>query len=456
MRLTSDTLVRTAGEPLETKEFAERMARFAPFERRPVFAVAVSGGADSLALLLLASQWASAVGGAAVALTVDHGLRPRSSAEAAQVGGWLAARGVAHKILKWEGQKPPSGVMAAARAARYRLLLDWCAANGVLHLLLAHQADDQSETFLLRLSRASGPEGLAAMAGVSERAEARILRPLLDVPHARLTATLDACGQPWLEDPSNRDPRFARAHLRTILPELARRGLDGVRFQSLVGRFAARRRATEWRLADFLARAAAIHPEGWAVLDRGVLQTAPFETAQAALARLVLAVGGREYPPRAERVARLVVALRGDRPATRTLGGCLFVLRSGQILIVREPAAIAPPLAVNPGATVMWDDRFVVNLDRSRIHGVRIEELGALRFAALARRLERSGKGRARRVVPAICGAVLPALIDLDGGYSVPHLLYGREGLGADSVIGCRALFRPRRALAGPGFAGHG
>ena len=453
MRPAFDTSAQPVDAPLGSGEFSACMARLAPFEHRPVLALAVSGGADSMALALLASHWATAAGGAAVALVVDHGLRPESSSEAVQVGGWLAARGIAHRILKWEGPKPPTGLMAAARAARYRLLLDWCATNGVLHLLLAHQADDQSETFLLRLSRASGSVGLAAMPTVSERSEARVLRPLLDVPHARLTATLDAYGQPWLEDPSNRDPRFARARLRAILPTLAERGMGSGRFQSLSGRFAAQRRAAEWRLADFLARSVAIHPEGWASLDHGLLRAATFETACAALTRLALTIGGRDYPPRAERVARLAEAFRGQQPATRTLGGCLFIVRRAQILIAREPAAMSPPRAVNPGATVMWDDRFVVNVESRRLGEVRIEGLGALRFAALARTLERSRKLNVRRAVPAVCGAALPALVGLDGGCSVPHLLYGREGLGAASVIGCRALFRPRHALAGPGFA---
>lgn len=449
-----DTLARPRHAPIEANEFAERMARFAPFERRPVLALAVSGGADSMALALLAARWATATGGKAVALTVDHGLRPESSREAAQVGEWLATHGIRHEILTWKGPKPPSGVMAAARAARYRLLLDWCASNGVLHLVLAHQAEDQGETFLLRLSRASGALGLAAMPTVSERAEARVLRPLLDVPHARLIATLEACRQSWLEDPSNRDPRFARTRLRAVLPKLADRGMDDRRLQSLAGGFAARRRAEEWRLADFLARAAAIHSEGWASLDHAQLRGAAFEMACTALARLALTIGGRDYPPRAERVARLAKTLTAERAVTRTLGGCLFVVRRGQILIAREPAAMSPPCVVNPGATVMWDDRFVVKLDSQRHGGARVERLGAARFAALARTLGRARKPGVRRVVPAVCGAGLPALVDLDGGWSVPHLLCGREAFGAASVIECRALFRPRHALVGPGFAG--
>ncbi|MBM4438672.1 MAG: tRNA lysidine(34) synthetase TilS, partial [Actinobacteria bacterium] len=126
-------------------------------------AVAVSGGADSLALTLLADEWARRTGRSIAALTVDHGLRPDSAAEASQVGAWLAAARIRHEVLRWEGQKPRSGIHAAAREARYRMLTSWCRENDVRDLLLAHHRDDQSETFLMRLARGSGPDGLAAM-----------------------------------------------------------------------------------------------------------------------------------------------------------------------------------------------------------------------------------------------------------------------------------------------------
>jgi len=154
--------------PLDASGFARLMASLGPFESAPRIAVAVSGGADSLALALLAADWAAAQGGKAVALTVDHGLRPEAAAEARQVRRWLADCGISHFILAWRGPRSGADVQAAARAARYRLMGEWCARRGILHLLLAHHRDDQAETVLLRLARGSGLEGLAAMAPVSE------------------------------------------------------------------------------------------------------------------------------------------------------------------------------------------------------------------------------------------------------------------------------------------------
>ncbi|MDY0242779.1 MAG: tRNA lysidine(34) synthetase TilS, partial [Rhodospirillaceae bacterium] len=193
-------------DPIGDAEFSSWMDRLGPFERLPVVAVACSGGADSLALTILADAWARSRGGQAIALTVDHGLRADSAAEAATVGRWLAAREIPHHVLRWEGAKPGTGIQAAARRARYALLEDWCRQEGLLHLLLAHHRDDQAETLLMHLARGSGVDGLAGMAPITETRALRLLRPMLDAPHARLEATLAARGLVWVEDPSNRNP----------------------------------------------------------------------------------------------------------------------------------------------------------------------------------------------------------------------------------------------------------
>ncbi|CCC97941.1 protein of unknown function [Azospirillum baldaniorum] len=208
----------TAG-PISASEFAARMDRLGGFETRPRVAVGVSGGADSLGLVLLAQRWAAERGGDVLALIVDHGLRAESAAEAARVGGWLQARGVAHAILRWDGEKPASGIQEAARAARHHLLAERCRKEGVLHLALAHHRDDQAETVLLRFSRGSGIDGLAGMAPVRAAGAVRVIRPLLDLPHKRLVATCRAFGQEWIEDPVQPQP--------TLRPRPSARGGRG-------------------------------------------------------------------------------------------------------------------------------------------------------------------------------------------------------------------------------------
>ena len=201
-------------QPLDVADFAQLMAPFEPFERAPIVAVAVSGGRDSLALALLAQEWAIARDGRIVGLIVDHALRPELAAEASTTETLLGRHGCDAEILRWSEAKPCTGLQEAARAARYRLLREACRRRGILHLLVAHHADDQAETVTMRAARQSGPDGLAGMAGAVELPEVRLLRPLLGIPRSRLTATLLARGVPWLDDPSNTDPRFERARLR--------------------------------------------------------------------------------------------------------------------------------------------------------------------------------------------------------------------------------------------------
>ncbi|MDA0704544.1 MAG: tRNA lysidine(34) synthetase TilS, partial [Proteobacteria bacterium] len=207
------------GGPLTVAEFARLLENFGPYEPGVRLAVGVSGGPDSMALALLADAWARACGGRVLALIVDHGLRPASTEEAARVAGWLVARGFETRVLPWLGEKPERGVQAAARAARHALLEAACREAGILHLLLAHQREDQAETILLRRAAQSGADGLAAMAAVVERRHCRLLRPLLTVPRARLIATLEAAGQDWIEDPSNADTGFTRIRLRNELAQ---------------------------------------------------------------------------------------------------------------------------------------------------------------------------------------------------------------------------------------------
>ena len=195
-------------------ELDAALAASGGFEPRPFLAVGVSGGPDSMALIILADRWARQRSGTAWALIVDHRLRPESAVEAARVASWLEARGIRHATLVWTGEKPKTGIQEAARGARYRLLAGWCAEQACLHLLTAHHRDDQAETYMIRHRAKSGVDGLAGMASVRELPQLRLVRPLLGVPKARLVAFLEAERQQYLQDPSNRNPAFERSRLR--------------------------------------------------------------------------------------------------------------------------------------------------------------------------------------------------------------------------------------------------
>jgi tRNA(Ile)-lysidine synthase len=352
---------RSDAQPLADEAFSRIMAGLGALEPAPRIAVAVSGGADSMALAVLLQDWAAARGGAVLALTVDHGLRAEAKAEAAWVGRVLKACGIQHRILHWRGKKPATSVQARARKARYELLRARCAAEGVLHLALGHHLEDQAETFLLRLGRGSGPEGLAAMAAVVELPELRLLRPLLAVEKSRLEASLLARGIDWLEDPSNRDPAFARVRLRQLMPALAREGLTAARLAETAGRLGRARADLEQDRATLLAKSLWLHPAGYATIDPAPLLRAPKALSLGALARCLMAVGGADYPPRIERLERLYGRLTAGLGRGATLGGCRIVPRRGRLLLVRESAR-TPTVAVRPGDRLHWDGRFRVTV----------------------------------------------------------------------------------------------
>ncbi|HVJ53886.1 MAG TPA: tRNA lysidine(34) synthetase TilS [Aliidongia sp.] len=436
-------IITRAAEPIGDPEFAELMARLGGFELAPILAVAVSGGADSMALALLAERWARTRGGRVTALTVDHRLRPASADEARTVTAWLGARGIGHETLVWAGPHPAGDIQAAAREARYALLGDWCRTQGVLHLLTAHHQDDQAETLLLRLARGSGLTGLAGMAAIVETAHWRLVRPLLDVPAPRLRASLAAQDQDWIEDPSNRDPRFARARLRREHAALAAAGLTAQRLAEACRHLARARAAIEEYAARLLVEAVTPHEAGWAVIDPEPFRRAASEIRLRALASLIAAIGAEPYTPRFERLERLAEAIFGEvAGGGRTLGGCRILRRRGRLLVHREPAATAPPVLLPECGELVWDRRFsVVNRGAP---GIEIGLLGGDGVAALHAIAPRA-------VDPHLPKAVLPSLPALrqDGRLvSIPHLGWHEAGVSIDIEV----RWRPARPVCGRGF----
>src|SRR5213083_3139196 len=189
---------------------------FAQWKAAPALVLAVSGGPDSIALMWLAARWRRALarGPRLVAVTVDHGLRSEAAAEAREVKRLARSLDLPHRTLRWTGPKPRTGLPAAARAARYRLLAQAARASGATHILTAHTRDDQAETLLMRMLRGSGIAGLAAMARESEREGVWLARPFLDVSKSQLIATLNKAKIAFAEDPTNRDTHFTRPRLR--------------------------------------------------------------------------------------------------------------------------------------------------------------------------------------------------------------------------------------------------
>jgi tRNA(Ile)-lysidine synthase len=329
----------------------EANALFSSLEDLRGLILAISGGPDSTALLVLVARWAKGLetrrkrAPQLLAVTIDHGLRPEARREAAAVKELSRRLGVPHRTLRWRGKKPKTGLQEAARFARYRLLAEQGARSGFAHILTAHTLDDQAETVLFRLARGSGLTGLGGMTYASplpagEAGTMLLVRPLLLIAKARLYATLNAAKVAYSEDPSNRDPRFTRARLRHLMPALAREGLDGRGLMRLAVRARRADQAIEFAVGAALA---ALAPGPWPhrgpiIFDTPRFADLPAEVGLRLLGRAI-AHTGDELPVELGKLEALYDELRkaGSR-LRRTLAGALITLNSERISVERAPA----------------------------------------------------------------------------------------------------------------------
>ncbi len=334
---------------------AEARKLFAPFTDQPRIVIAVSGGPDSMALLWLASRWRAARkdGPELIAVTVDHGLRPEAGREAKAVGSFAQRLGVAHRILRWAGAKPKTGIQEAARNARYALIAQEAKSVAAGQVLTAHTLDDQAETVLFRLLCGSGPAGLQAMTALAPypgEPALMLARPLLSLPKARLLATLREAGIPYADDPSNRDPRHTRPRLRQIMPHLAAEGLTAERLATLARRLQRADAALRHAVAAASERVAltALEEGGRIVFDRQDFMALP---AEIGLRLLGQAIGdaGHEGPVELSKLETLFAALMqapGGAGFRRTLAGAMVTATSAELIIER-----APPRRTQPGTS---------------------------------------------------------------------------------------------------------
>jgi tRNA(Ile)-lysidine synthase len=338
-------------------------ALFADWTAYPHIALAVSGGADSMALMILAHAWLARTNRPPLLtiLTVDHRLRTEAAGEAALVKHQAEGLGLSHQTLAWSGPKPRADLQAAARAARYGLMLDFCRGAGIAALATAHTAEDQAETLLMRLARGSGVDGLAAISPISMRGDIALLRPLLGLSRMRLEATLLERGVIWIEDPSNHDKRLERVRVREALRAGGPLRLMPEQLACSARRLDRARTALDGMTGDFLGGALQIHPAGYGELPLAVLREAPEEIGVRAITCLAQLFGGGQRAVRLARVEALHHVLTGTSPRTATLGGCVFAPRGQRLRVRREYGRIDPArLPLSPAGDVIWDGRFII------------------------------------------------------------------------------------------------
>jgi tRNA(Ile)-lysidine synthase len=407
----------------------ELASLFAPLVSFDLLILAVSGGADSVALMHLIARWsakASKPRPRIVVATVDHGLRAQSRDESDWVGVEAHKLGFVHEPLVWEGAKPHTGIQDAARTARYALLaeLAWRLSAGEARtaIVTAHTEDDQAETFLMRLARGSGLDGLTGMsvARLLERAGTiELLRPLLGISKDRLRATLQVRRLPWREDPSNESNRFERVRVRKARDNLAALGLTAEKIALSARRLERARGALE-AATDSLAREASLdlHHGAYASFAASTFAAAPEEMRLRMLARLIAAFGGQEDPARLAKLESLLARLGEPAFKGATLAGTAVARHASHICIFREAGRDGlAQFALAPGEFAVWDRRFRVALAPDAGSPVTVRALGGDGFAKLRRQLKDV------HLPPARAAATLPAFWEGDTLLAVPALL---------------------------------
>lgn len=430
--------------PFGVKAFGEHLARLDPGVR---VGIAFSGGPDSLALLILAAQWARrSKNRTVIAFTVDHGLRAEAAAEAKHCARVAKSLGVAHRILRWRGEKPGSGIQAAARAARYALLVEACAREKLDSLLVAHHLEDQAETFLLRLARGSGVDGLAGMVPSRQLHDAqgapavRLLRPLLDVSREALRAVVVKSGLKAIEDPSNDNPKFDRVKVRQMAEALSSLGLSARRLADTASNMARAREALEAQTDAFFQGSSRLHDTGCIEIDAGAFLALPSEIALRALADALKYVGASDYPPRFDALMGIYDELKaGKLGRGRTLNGCKLVVQGQRLFVLRELSAAlkARDLVLGGGKrSGVWDGRFIVTLLKSPGRG------GSLAVRALGPQVVRDlvASGKTLPEGPKASFAALPGLWDGQKLVAAPHFAMADQGYVFEAEI--RALGR--------------
>ena len=354
-------------------------------------ALALSGGGDSVALLLLAKAWADRAGRSLLVLSVDHRLQPQSAAWTEACARRAARLGLAFQALGWTGEKPRSGLPAAARTARHRLLAEAARAAGASVILMGHTADDVLEARAMRGAGSTTPEPRewAPSPAWPEGRGVFLLRPLLNVRRAALRAWLVAQGESWVEDPANADLRYARARARAAAPSPA-----------------PATPAAPPPEPNPLAALCAMDEAGVLAVSRDALRLAPRAQAQAFLGAACLCAAGTVRPPAAARTQRLLARLAAHAPVAATLAGARIEADADEVRVLREPGEAArgalAPIHLRSGETRVWDGRFEIAAER---------DIEVRPLARLAARLPAAERARLAIFAPK-ARAALPAAIE--------------------------------------------
>jgi tRNA(Ile)-lysidine synthase len=428
--------------PLDTLDFDPGLVaeKLQPLTGQPLV-LGLSGGGDSLALLLIAAEWARRSNTSLAPVIIDHGLRANSADNAQFAADQAEQSGFPARIVRWTGEKPQTGIQAAARQFRLHTFAKIAAQLGAPAVLLGHTQDDQVETLWMRLQAGGDSDSLSVMAEYSplplwpEGRGVSLMRPLLDVRRAQLRQWLVSQHQTWLDDPSNENAAFTRVRNRRTLTRLEDEGFEIDRLADLARALRQERTQKQSRAAQIFLESVTFEPWGGACLQQRHILSASVDIAEFVLDAARAAVSG-DPTPRRDGAQRLRVALETQSAAT--VAGIALTKHRNKWYLARDPGAVTGR-ADNPAQqnlrkcvadNLIWDGRLAV-----RDAGADITLLGKAYPADLA--------SRDLDHVPAIARPGLPLLHDAQGSFSIPGLTIGSGENGrwmADELV-CRNLF---------------
>ena len=390
-------------------------------------ALAVSGGPDSTAMMQIAALSKKLKNSNVTVIVVDHGLREESKDEANIVCQNAKLLGFKYKILKWDGVKPKTRIQEIARKARYKLMTSWCKKKGIEKLFLAHHLDDQVETFLMRLGKGSGVDGLAVMNYVTEISSLKLVRPFLEIPKTRFIKILSITNLEWISDPSNFNSDYKRSRIRKILPILSKEGINSKQIGLVIKRMRSAKDALNTQTNILLKKYLSNVDNVAYFLNKELLKDAKEkEILLRVLEKIFMNISGSIYPPRRNKLENILSwILKNNNIKAKTLTGVVVRKRKSELIFYREPDDCYKSVNIRPLTSrySCWDDRFFLKANKS--NDLQIRALGDVGITILKE--EKILKRQGFQNVPLSAWKTVPGVWSKKRLISVPTLGYCKQ-----------------------------
>ena len=390
-------------------------------------ALAVSGGPDSTAMMQIAALSKKLKNSNVTVIVIDHGLREESKNEANIVCKNAKLFGFKFKILKWDGVKPKTRIQEIARKTRYKLMTSWCKKKGIEKLFLAHHLDDQVETFLMRLGKGSGVDGLAVMDFVTETSSLKLVRPFLEIPKTRFIEILGITNLEWISDPSNFNSDYKRSRIRKILPILSKEGINSKQIGLVIKRMRSAKHALNSQTNTLLKKYLSNVDNVAYFLNKELFKDAKEkEILLRVLEKIFMNISGSIYPPRRNKLENILSwILENNNVKAKTLTGVVVRKRKSEFIFYREPDDCYKSVNIRPLTSrySCWDDRFFLKANKS--NNLQIRALGDVGITILKE--EKILKRQGFQNVPLSAWKTVPAVWSKKRLISVPTLGYCKQ-----------------------------